>query len=269
MFTKSYIRYSIAIIALVFLLTDVSFALNQRWKLRRYEVGGGLGMTQVFGDIGGTADKNNLMGLKDIKFDETRMAFDMFVRYKIDPVYSVKVNAIAGFGHASDANTLYPRGREYKTRLFELSAQGEYYFLGEEKRFRSAAMFNRRGMLNNYASISAYGFLGLGMIYSNAKFTYAEGFDPAPEDKVKKNNMGAVMPFGLGVKYIIDDRWLVNAELGYRISFTDYIEGYSQTKDSKHKDVYYFLTISVSYRLDTSRRGLPAMLDKEYRRSNR
>jgi hypothetical protein len=258
------------LIAILFLVVfaDTISADSQRWKLRRYEIGGGIGMTQVFGDIGGTADKNNLLGLKDIKIDETRMAFALHARYKIDPVYSLKVNAIVGFGHGDDAESRNDRGRAYKTKLFEFSAQGEYYFLGEEKRFRSAAMFNKRGMLNNYSSISAYGFLGIGMVYSNAKVTYST-FDPGPYDMVKNSNIGAVAPIGLGLKYIIDDRWLVNAELGYRISFTDYIEGFSQTRDSKHKDIYYFLTISVSYRLNTSRRGLPVIFDREYKMSNR
>lgn len=259
----------IVALAFAFFFIDASYGFNQRWKLRRYEIGGGLGMTQVFGDIGGTADKNNMMGLKDIRFDETSMAFGLLARYKIDPIYSLKTNLILGFGHGDDIDSRNVRGRSYKTRVLELSMQGEYYFLAEEKRYRSAAMFNRRGMLNNYSTISAYGFLGLGMVYSNASVKYDDTHAPSPYDKVKKNNIGAVAPVGLGLKYIIDDRWLLNAELGYRISFTDYIEGYSQTHDSKHKDIYYFLTISLSYRLDTSRRGLPSFLDKEYKRVNR
>jgi hypothetical protein len=122
-------------------------------------------------------------------------------------------------------------------------------------------------MLNNYSSISLYGFLGLGMVYSRANVTYTT-IDPGPFDVVKNNNIGAVLPFGLGLKYIIDDRWLINSELGYRISFTDYIDGFTQTQDSKHKDIYYFLTISASYRLETSRRGLPSIFDKAYRKAS-
>jgi hypothetical protein len=260
---KKLSRYFLLAMLFIVLLTDAVY--GQRWKLRRYELGGGLGITQVFGDIGGTAETKNWFGLKDIKIDETRLAFGIFGRYKIDPVYSVKLNAILGFGNGTDADSRNNRGREYKTKLFEISCQLEYYLIGEERRYRSAAMFNRRGMLNNYASFSAYGFLGLGMVYSNANVIYTTA-DPGPYDVVKKNNIGAVMPLGLGLKYIIDDRWLVNTELGYRISFSDYIEGFTQTQGSKHNDVYYFLTISASYRLETSRRGFPSMFDKAYRK---
>ena len=238
---------------------------GQRWKLRRYEVGGGIGVCQIFGDIGGTIDKENWFGLKDIKIDETRLAVPLFIRYKLDPVYAVKVNTVLAWGNGTDENSRNDRGRSYKTMLFEFSAQAEYYFIPEERRYRSAAMFNKRGMLNNYMSFNAYVFLGLGGVYSNAKVTFTE--DITPVDDIKRNNIGIAFPFGLGLKYIIDDRWLINAELGNRYSATDYIEGYKPTRNSKHNDVYSFLTFSVGYRLQTSRRGLPSFLDKEYRQT--
>jgi len=241
--------------------------LAQRWKLRRYEVGGGLGLTQVFGDMGGTLDKNNLFGLKDIKFDETSMAFDAYVRYKIDPVYAIKGNLIYGHGHGTDTRNRVERPRSYTTNLFEFSVQAEYYLITEEARYRSAAMFNRRGMLNNYASFSLYGFAGLGFVYALPKVFPAENIVPAT-DAVATSSFGGVVPFGLGVKYVIDDRLLLNGELGYRYCTSDYLDGLTQIVASKHKDVYYFLTLSLGYRLETSRRGLPAILDRTYRKTN-
>jgi hypothetical protein len=235
---------------------------GQRWKLRRYEAGFGIGTTQVFGDIGGTADTKTWFGLKDIQINETRMAFGGFGRYKITPVYSLKVNTILGFGNGTDENSRNNRGRSFKTTLFELSVQGEYYIIGEERRFRSEAMYNRRGMINNYASFNAYGFIGVGAIYYNPKISSTQPLIENVDIISGYSKFGAVFPFGLGLKYIIDDRWLVNAELGYRLTTSDFIDGHTQAIDSKHKDVYYFLTISVSYRLDSSRRGLPAFLDK-------
>lgn len=258
--------YHVKLIIISILFLSVLESVNgQRWKLRRYEVGGGIGITQVFGDIGGTIDTKNWFGLKDIKIDETRLAFPLFVRYKLDPIYAIKVNTILAFGNGTDANSRNNRGRSYKTMLFEFSAQAEYYFIPEERRYKSAAMFNKRGMLNNYMSFNAYGFLGIGGVYSKAKVEFTQ--DITPVDEIKSSSIGIVFPFGLGLKYIIDDRWLVNAELGYRLSVTDYIDGYKQSQASKHNDVYYFLTFSVGYRLKTSRRGLPSFLDKEYRKT--
>lgn len=249
-------------ITAILVIALVEPAVGQRWKLRRYEVGGGIGMTQVFGDIGGTIDQNNWFGLKDIKIDETRMAFPLYVRYRLDPVYAVKVNGLLGFGNGTDADSRNDRGRSYKTMLTELSVQGEYYFIAEERKFKSAAMFNRRGMLNNYMSFNAYGFAGVGGVYAHARQVIVP--DPAPYDVIKLNTVGVVIPFGIGLKYIIDDRFLLNAELGYRFPFSDYIEGYEQTQDSEHNDIYYILNVSLGYRLKTSRRGIPEIFDREY-----
>jgi hypothetical protein len=258
----------ISVLIAIFISIALEPVSGQRWRLRRYEIGGGVGMTQVFGDIGGTIDQKNWFGLKDIKIDETRMAFPMYARYRIDPIYAIKVNGILAFGNGTDAESRNNRGRSYKTILFEFSAQAEYYFVAEERRYKSAAMFNRRGMLNNYMSFGAYTFLGIGGVYSRAKVDPGTDWNPVI-DRTKPNNIGMVVPFGLGLKYIIDDRWLMGAELGYRISISDYIDGYSQIHDSKHNDVYYFLNVTVGYKLNTTRGGIPEFLDKRYRKAHK
>lgn len=259
------LSYVILLTLIIGMFSEQLYA--QRWKLRRYEVGGGLGITQVFGDIGGTFDKNNLYGLRDIKFDETSMAFDAYARYKIDPLYSLKSNLVLGFGHGTDTRNRVTNPRSYKTKLLEFSVQGEYYLITEEAKYRSAAMFNRRGMLNNYASFSAYIFAGLGFVYAMPKVFPPESINPQ-YDLVATSAFGGVVPFGAGVKYVINDRFLMNAELGYRYTTSDYLDGITQKVASKHNDVYYFLTLSVGYRLETSRKGLPAFLDKSYRRAH-
>ncbi|MBN1950486.1 MAG: hypothetical protein JW801_04740 [Bacteroidales bacterium] len=260
--TRRTLRIFLAFLFAVAVIAPVS---GQRWKLRRYETGFGLGATQIFGDIGGTIDQNNWFGLKDIKFNETNIAVPLYIRYKIDPFYSIKLNGVVGFGDGSDENSRNDRGRYYKVLISEISLQGEYYFITEERRFKSAAMFNRRGMLNNYMSFNAYGFLGIGGVYTYARDVYIP--DQLAVDDIRTHNFGAVIPFGLGLKYILDDKWLLGAELGYRFPFTDYVEGYKQTLNSKHNDVYYFLTFSVGYRLETTRKGIPGFLDREYMRA--
>ncbi len=255
--------YYLALISILVTIASERIA-GQQWKMRRYEVGGGLGVTQIFGDIGGTISEENWFGLKDIKIDETRLAIPLYGRYRLNPFYTLKINTALAFGHGDDAESDNDRGRSYKTMLMEFSAQGEYYFIAEERRYKSAAMFNRRGMLNNYMSFSSYLFLGVGGTYSRSQVTYTTR-DPGPYDRVKPNNFTMVVPFGIGLKYTISDRWLAGAELGYRLSISDYIEGFSQTQDSKHNDVYYFLGVSVGYKLITTRRGIPRIFDRQSR----
>ena len=48
-------------------------ANGQLWKLRRYEIYGGLGTAQIFGDIGGYSIGENAWGLKDLMINQTRI----------------------------------------------------------------------------------------------------------------------------------------------------------------------------------------------------
>ncbi len=244
-----------------FVLTD---SIAQRWKLRRYEVGFAAGTIQVFGDIGGTAEKENWFGIKDIRLDETKPAFSLTGRYKINTFLSAKANLNLGFGHGDDAESRNDRGRSYKTTLVEFSGQAEHYFLVEEKRYRSAAMYNKRGMINNFSTLSAYTFLGAGIVYANSSHGEAPVLDV---DEYRPGaHIAPVIPFGLGAKYVIDDKVYLGAEFGYRWPLSDYIDGYNQTVSSQHKDVYYFLMFSVNYRLKTTRRNIPAFLDPRYKK---
>jgi hypothetical protein len=80
------------------------------------------------------------------------------------------------------------------------------------------------------------------------------------------SNFIPVIPLGVGVKYIIDDAWFINGELAYRYTLSDFVDGYTQTIDSKYNDVYYILTITLGYRLKTTKRNIPAIFDKEYKK---
>lgn len=255
------------LLAILFLglLLATQNADAQRWKLMRYHVGAGFGPTQVFGDIGGAADENNWYGLKDLSIDETSLAYHINAGFKIDNRFAVKSNLTYASGKGSDAGTPNERGRSYKVNFIEFSGQAEYYFLSEDPRLRSAAVFDKKGMINNFSTISAYGFAGLGLTYSMA--SHEKGTYMPDADSYKETNLAPVIPFGVGVKYVIDKRWFIGAEFGYRWAMNDYIEGYSQLKGSKHNDMYYFLLLTANYRIKTSRRGIPTILDRKVRYS--
>jgi len=118
-------------------------------------------------------------------------------------------------------------------------------------------------MLNNYNHFSLYSFAGVGLAYTRSKHTY----DIVTETDVYRTggNFAPIIPFGVGLKLIVDSRVSVNTEFGYRYSFSDYIEGYHNT-NSDHQDLYYFLTVGVTYRLKTTPRNKPAFLDKQYKK---
>lgn len=140
--------------------------LAQKWKLTRYEVMIGIGTSNYFGDIGGTADKSNLFGIKDISLLRTRPSLYVAARYKIEHDKAVKFSVTFGWLNGTDKGSRNEiRNYSFNTYVSEQTLQFEYSFVAEDKRRYSFALFNRRGMMNNYSRINVYGFLGVGGLY--------------------------------------------------------------------------------------------------------
>lgn len=248
---------------LIIALSAISITVfSQRWKLKRYEVLFGVGSTNVYGDIGGTADANNLYGLKDIRINETRYSIYGGFRYRIKQDLAIKFNFIYGKGLSDDLKSKNEgRGYSFQTTLFEPSTQLEYYFLSEERKGNYSKLFSRKGMVNNYATLSAYGFGGLGGVIFNPKVDL-NGKVPVPGETVTGyGKFSVVFPIGLGVKFAIDKSWSFGFEFGRRFVFSDYVDGIS-TKWSDANDAYYFGLFQLSYKLNTDRRGIPQFLVK-------
>ena len=58
---------------------------------------------------------------------------------------------------------------QFTSGLFEPSFQDEYSLISEEQRSRSSALFNKRGMINNYSQINLYLYAGIGGVFFNPK----------------------------------------------------------------------------------------------------
>jgi len=247
------LRYIIVLV--LGLLLSISAGYTQKWKLKRYEAIAGIGTAHYFGDIGGTADENNLFGLKDIEIFKTRPSLYLGVRYKIRQNMAVKANFIFGFISGDDEGSKNnERNFAFSSKIFEPSAQFEYSIISEEQKFRTTAMFNKRGMVNNYSQFNVYGFAGLGavMAFPKAKKDLADRYDP---DHPKA---GLAFPMGIGVKYVFSADLSIGLEFGGRFTTTDYLDGYTSAY-SKANDVYYFAVFNAVYRVKTSRRGFPVI----------
>jgi hypothetical protein len=249
----------------------IAFALiipvqAQQWKLKRIEGILGLGTTNIYGDLGGAPSATSLLFIRDITFRSTRPSLYGGVRYRIKPNSSVKASFTYGYSKTVDfaGSRNENRGFSSVTQLLEVGGNYEFYFIPENRRLRSAAMFNRRGMINDFSSFGAYVFAGLcaTMYWPHLKFD-----EPRPGDTYK-NNFGItpVLPLGVGLKYIISDKWIFGYEIGYRLSLSDHIDGFV-SPSSNMPDSYWISTFNLSYRIPTSRRGLPILMDKQWRRA--
>jgi hypothetical protein len=241
----------------------------QKWKLTRYEASFGVGFANYFGDIGGSADANNLYGIKDYSITGTRPSIIVDARYKILQNVAIKLHLggvmLGGndVGSINEKRGLDQKGYSFNTFAFEHTIQGEYAFLAEDRRSNSFAMFNRQGMLNNYSKVSMYVFGGVGGLAFKPFF---KG-QPNPQWDVLKTDFsyGLVFPLGIGAKYIIDNTSALNFEFGGRYVLADNVDGLDRGPTSikwdanKFNDIYYFASVSYIFRIKTSRQGYPIL----------
>ena len=237
------------------------------WKLRRYEALFGVGFCNYFGDIGGATSSDNWFGIKDISIKHTRPSAYIGARFKIRTNVAVKLNLMYGYIAGDDANSKNnDRGFSFYSRIFEPSFQAEYSLISEEQRKRSNAMFNKRGMMNNYSQINLYLYAGIGGVFFNPQVNDAMQAGPFYDSEHSK--AGIVIPAGIGLKYVISQQWSIGAEFGVRWTTTDYLDGYS-SQWSKANDLYYFGHIHGIYRIRTSKDGYPVIFQRGRRPSYR
>ena len=234
----------------------------QRWKLRRYEAVFGVGFLNYFGDVGGAATSDNWFGIKDLSIKHTRPSLYLGTRFKIRENMSLKLNFMYGWMAGDDEGSKNnDRGFYFTSSVFEPSLQYEFSIISEEKRYRSSALFNKSGMINNYSQINLYLYAGIGGVFYNPKandaLKNASAYDP------NHPKVGLVLPGGIGLKYVINQNWSVGAEFGVRYTMTDYLDGYSHPEFSKANDLYYFGFINGIYRIRTSKSGVPIIFGRK------
>jgi hypothetical protein len=249
------------IVLTVLLLISCISGFSQKWKLTRYEAMAGIGTANYFGSIGGSSGTNNWFGLKDIDILGTRPSFYGAARYKIQQDQALKFNLVFGWLSASDKGSKnQARGYSFNTYFSEQSIQLEYSFLKEDSRRTSYALFNRRGMMNNYSKFGGYFFGGVGGIFYKPVFNgtkYADG------DVINTSaGYALIIPAGIGFKMIYNNYYALGIEFGGRYTFSKYLDGFNNVLYSKAKDLYYFGDIHIIYRIKTSRKGFPIIFSR-------
>jgi hypothetical protein len=187
-----------------------TFASAQTW-----EAGGFLGSSGYMGDIN---------PVKPFKF--TDFAFGAQLKRNFDGYWSAKLAFMQGKLQGNDANTSNLNQRQRNLNFYspisELSLQVEFnlfkYLSGGDK--------------YGYGSrkISPYLFLGVAGFSFNPLTEFLgneiELIAVQTEDVAYKNNAISV-PYGTGVKYNIRGNLNLIGEIGYRTTFTDYLDDIS------------------------------------------
>jgi len=226
----------------------LSFTLEL--KAQKYELGGGLGVTAYSGDI-----------MRKIDPGQFGPQGTLFGKRNFDNVWTLRVGISSGILQAADSikpidRLAIERDARFRGAVIEGSAVMEFNFLD----------FLRN---NSEFRFSPYAFFGIGYSFFAMKGNIYN-FNVSS----RYNLSSIVIPFGGGVKYRLDDRWTLAAEIGFRPTFTDYLDNIDSKQPSiprfidpanpnepyginfgnpNDKDWYYTFGLTISYSLSTQK----------------
>ncbi|HET7179832.1 MAG TPA: DUF6089 family protein [Chryseosolibacter sp.] len=209
------------ILWVVGILTIAHAALGQK-----SEVGFGIGTLNYTGDLVRTYDILN-----------SRPAATVFYRSNISKVVSLRASLMGGNLYGSDKRPIdafaEQRDASFSIFLMEASTVLEYHFMN----WRDDKHILR---------FTPYLFGGLGIF----------GISGNEHKTAQYSNVQAAIPFGLGLKYILNPKWYLSTEFGVRTTFFDYLDDVSVGNNSLVKnyqygnpndnDVYYFFGVSIT-----------------------
>lgn len=225
-----------ALTVIIILITS-SF-LHAQIDLSKYEVGLSGGVFVYQGDL----TPQRLGSYKTLK-----PQFALHVYRILSPAFSVRLNINRGKLYGNDAAYSNPEWRRqrnfnFTTPVTELSLQGVWNILqARSPRF------------------SPYLFAGAGISFLKIKRDWSN-MDPAVFGESSDVQAGLavdaakalpriipVVPVGAGVRYALSDRFSLTGETSYRLSFTDYMDGFSKSANPGKNDHYLSHSIGIIY----------------------
>jgi Domain of unknown function (DUF6089) len=218
-------RGHIAKIVFIVAVAWANFSFGQ--ISQRSEIGGGLGIFNYTGDLVRTYDLTT-----------ARPAVTIFYRSNISKVVSFRTSFTAGQLAASDKSSpldalAAKRAASFDIFLLELSGAFEYHFLDwrdDKRRLR----------------FTPYLFAGVGLF----------GIAGTPNKTAEYSNVQMSIPFGGGMKYVLNPKYYLSFEIGIRKTFFDYLDNISggdpslknfQYGNPNDYDNYFFTGITLTY----------------------
>lgn len=226
----------------------------QRWKLKRYEAGIGIGTVTTFMDIGSPN-----YGITSFRPYDTRFNISSNVGFMLMEELSVKVDLNYLMIGAIDPE-IRDRSLRFTSHALEHGVRLNYTVLGGGRAFGSTALFNRRGMVNSYGTSHVYVFAGVAGILSKATVRDVNGEEVITNPSYNNNlQWGVVIPAGLGYRRSVNAYFDFVFEMGGRLSFTDLIDGYKHATASFYNDKYIITSVKAIYKIRNDRKGRPIL----------
>ncbi len=184
----------------------------------------------------------------DLISREFNLAIHGFGRRYISDQLAIKAGLTMSQISGSDLNY-----EERKPRNFTMSApMGEISVVLEWDVFDQT--YRSRNRNNN---LSPYLFVGAGVVYTKPRINFQETTSQNPsvlkgivkDENTRFSYFNMAFPLGIGMKYTLNQRWVLSAEVAYRLTFTDYLDCVSFSGNPNKTDAYQTFTFTAARRL--------------------
>lgn len=183
------------------------------------EIGLRVGGSNYLGDLAPSSIRTSI--------GETKLHLGGFLRYQISESFAIRAGGNLGRITSTDANadpnsSRINRNLSFRTNIMEAELSIELHPLG---------------FFDFDFPLSPYIFGGVAAFRFNPQAEYegvwydlqplgteGQGLEGGPE---KYNRVELSLPLGAGLKYTINDNWIVGTEIGLRKTFTDYLDDIS------------------------------------------
>jgi Domain of unknown function (DUF6089) len=245
-----YIKRSVAFAACLFI--TITTAFSQETFKPTYEVGIAAGTFIYQGDL----TPSYLGSYKVLQPNIT-----IYGSRSISPTLAVRVNIASGKMSANEGDYNTPSWRQQRNFSFSTSLTEVSGLLIWNPFRKNEDMINSKFQI--YAMAGAgIAFLDGSRNWHNMTTAYVDqnpavltalGYDTVHS----MNKPIVVLPIGAGIKYALGNNFSIFGEALYRITFSDYIDGFSYAANPKNKDAYYSLSVGISYTFNRSRVSCP------------
>lgn len=207
------------------MLWDSPLHAGPRKKIRyAFDYGFGLGMSNYLGEMGGM-EKTRRDFIMDMKLNQTRWAMGGFARYRFNSFLAVHGGLTYGRIQGSDALSTNRgrRGRNlsFRNDMVELTARADVYLYN----------VNDVGGTGSFRlDFKSYAFAGIGVAMHSPKTLYNGSWvslRPLMTEGVKYGKVIPVVPIGLGFYFTQKKKYRFGCEMGWRMTFTDYLDDVS------------------------------------------
>jgi hypothetical protein len=207
------------------------FLISGVYAQYRWDIGIGVGASNYLGEIGGE-EQTRRDFVFDMKLNRTQWVFGGFARYRFSPTFAFNFGVNYGRIRGHDYNSQNParvaRNLSFRNDMLELSGRVELTLFYDND-------VSGRGYYN--PDFRIYAFLGAGVVRHNPKATYygdLEEFNgemvelqPLQTEGVEYGRWQFTLPAGIGLYFTHNKVHRFGWEIGYRTTFTDYIDDVS------------------------------------------